>query len=131
MNCRPQRDCEQLTVLVSFFQNSTTKRSQMAAPSGTLFHESFHATQTRVEHVYVQYIHEYIGTSCAWASKCYICNCSSYYPVYVYRHATDILDLGLQEPKRIYAPILHLLMGNILNFKNVYYSVHYIWFHSK
>jgi hypothetical protein len=36
-----------------FFQNSATRSPQMAAPNTALFHESFHATQTQVQLVYV------------------------------------------------------------------------------
>ena len=61
MNYRPQYECEQLIVLISSFQNSATKHSQMAAPNRMLFCESCHATQTRVLLMYVT-VHTYIHT---------------------------------------------------------------------
>jgi len=49
-----------LRSLFFFFRNSATKRSQMAASNRWLLSERFHATETRVQ---VVYIHEYIGTT--------------------------------------------------------------------
>jgi hypothetical protein len=49
-----QNGCEQLIVLISFFRNSATRSPQMAAPNRAPFRESFHATQTQVQLMYVK-----------------------------------------------------------------------------